>query len=493
MSTTFTTADPIVVIQTGQRVELTLAMTPTTDTTISAYEILDPLPTGLSFVAPDLIQGIATSAAVTNFDVQHTQVAADGTATTTTTDCQLVVLQGPGDPLGNFGLKCNLDIPSRELTFPGLAADQLPRFSSRERLDFDLGIFDDETPVRLNIGQVKVTFKQLDVDEPILLNTPTSFVTDGDRTSVPVYFDPDTLSDSLARGVNTDITKVAGRLQLEVAGIGAEVDARAFDTTETAGTFTIDQGESINTTETFDLDATWQAGWTDIQFSAIISLVVPGDSGLDIEFTRALVVNESGGSYTVTATGPTSGTGSSATPADWDTSLVLDAVTGTGTGLSIETTLTTDAQTTVSATVDPVRWSIIDSGGNWVLDEDGAVTDEAWDFIDGGSSVGSFFASPGTTYTNASLAAAIESQVGLSGITVQIDEFSITIYGLTGVSEVDVNDGSTHFTSTITEPGSPSYSNAIVSTRLIGLAHNTRVDPTIISLATPVELYRDHD
>ena len=292
-------------------------------------------------------------------------------------------------------------------------------------------------------------------------------------------------------------TFVDGTLQIEIAEEDDKEDARDYDQSEAGSTFTLSQGHSSTTTLSFDLTGYYESGFASVPFDLEIRLTVPGDSGLDISFTRTLVTSDSTGVVVIDSEGGTAtGSGSSTVASDWDTDIdITGGVTGYGSGygIDVDVELTTDAQTVpaiLQIDVEATSGSTIDGTTTTTVDFRESDTTSVFE-IDFSSQ---------STWTEAQVATALETGFSLSpgDLTVIIDgdNNQFAVYGAIPAAVYDAYSGG--FSSAVlktaaVDPDSPSYANCIISGTLTGTEKTgvTYREKRFIAQA-PVRLYRDH-
>lgn len=501
----------VVTATVGREIVITLEYTASASKTIYSWAIqTGTLPTGLAFVNPNTIVGTPTVNGVEQITIRKSEVDAAGSTSYVDHDAQIVVLPGvvavEDEVDDDFAMEMDMAIIQKEITIPGqdgLITDEdggvyLCKLFRNE--NFDLGVLPTKRGNAItlaDINEMPITFKVREVESPIALNDPTDVTISGNRIQTELFVDPDLVNTILGQGVQRDLkdTFVDGTFQIEIAEEDDKEDARDYDQSEAGSTFSLGQGHSSTTTLSFDLTGYYLSGFASVPFDLEIRLTVPGDSGLDISFTRTLVTSDSTGVVVIDSEGGTAtGSGSSTVASDWDTDIdITGGVTGFGSGygIDVDVELTTDAQTVNAVTGIDVALTggLIDGtvATTYGIRSSGPTVDYEIDF------------STASTWTAAAVAADIETGLSLSSgtitVTIDTDNDQFSIFGLPGtIVDVYSDDFSSAYNnSTEADPDSPSYANCIISGTLTGTekAGVSYRGKRFIAQA-PVRLYRDH-
>jgi hypothetical protein len=505
----------VVTATVGREIVITLEYTASASKTIYSWAIqTGTLPTGLAFVNPNTIVGTPTVNGVEQITIRKSEVDSAGSTSYVDHNAQIVVLPGvvavEDEVDDDFAMELDMAIVQKEITIPGqdgLITDEdggvyLCKLFRNE--NFDLGVLPTKRGNSItlsSINEMPITFKVREVESPIALNDPTDVTISGNRIQTELFVDPDLFSSILGQGVQPDLleTYVDGMLQIEIAEEDDKEDSRDYEDSQATSTFTLDEGYSATHSLSFDLTGYYESGFASVPFDLEIRLTVPGDTGLNITFTRTLVTSDSTGVVVIDSEGGTAtGSGSSTVAADWDTDIDITgnvSGAGSGYGIDVDVDLTTDAQ--VVNTIYQVDIQTTTSGGDPVIDGTTATT---VDFRDSGSSsLYEFDASTQSTWTAAQVAADIETGLSLSSgiLTVEIGEGAdhMSVYNLPGSVAEAYSDGYASTTSATnqTDPNSPEYTNCIVSATLTGTEKSgvTYREKRFIAQA-PVRIYRDH-
>lgn len=407
-------------------------------------------------------------------------------------------------------MELDFAIIEKALTVPGLEMTEDPNtgtsylFKIFRNENFDLGILPTKRGNTVALGSVNempITFKFREVEQAIALNDRTDVTISGNRVVTECFIDPDLVDGLLEQGIQKGLkeTFIDGILQVELAEEDTREDARGYEETESSSSFTLTEGWNQTYTLSFDLTGYYLASFASVPFTLVVRLTVPGDSGLDIEFTRTLVTSESGSVVVIDSEGgDATGSGSSTVAADWDTDIDITgnvSGAGSGFGIDVDVDLTTDAQDVNAVTGIDV--ALTTDSGNDVIDGTVATT---YDIRSSGPTVDhTIDFSTASTWTEAEVAANIETGLSLSSgtitVTIDVGNGQFAIYGLPGtIVDVYSDDFSSAYNAAnATDPDSPSYANCLVSATLTGgeKAGVTYREKRFIAQA-PVRLMRDH-
>lgn len=434
-----------------------------------------------------VLSGVPSVTTATVYTVTVTATNGDGSDSTS---FQLLIAPSAvGGTQDDFGDEVDFNLITRTMSIPGITspapstepsedgADDAENFlmsvTSGERLDLLLGLAKRGVLQDIDIDKIELTLKRFETDEAIVISQddPTEIGAGNGtrRYRVPVYFDAAQLDPFLDQATGLERTFVDFYCRAKIL---KKDDASAFSSTVASSTIaTLAQGQ----TETDAFAITITPELSSALFQLSITLVVPGDTNLNITLTRTMRITWDGTDYAVaTIEGSATGAGESTSAANWDTSLENVSVVGTGTGVTVNTSVVTTDQTDGNfRIVLPLQnYTVYDDGGilklaassteSWTFYDDGATSIGTWtptaDDDEGvaGTDVGSAVSETVTAYFNDAL-----------------DEVTLVFGSGTAVAQAKFND-STPVVDIGPNPGGPTYADAVVSAQVLGLVDPTR-------------------
>lgn len=438
--------------------------------------------------ATGVLEGVPSVSVATVYTVTVTATNDDGSDSI---EFQLLVSPtAVGGTQDDFGDEVDFDLLTRQLVIPGIGspapstepseegADAAENFlmmvTSGERLDLLFGLSKRGVLQDIDIDEIILTLKRFETDEAITVSqdVPTELGSgNGDRRyRVPVYFDESELDPFLEQATGLERTFVDFYFRAQIL---KKDDASDFESAVASSTIsTLTQGQ----TETDSFAITLTEELSSALYQLTITLVVPGDTNLNITLTRTMRVTWDETDYAVASIeGSATGAGESTTEADWDTALENTSVTGTGTGLTVATSLTTSAQTDGKfLLVLPLEnWTVQDDGfGGLILQ---ASSTETWSLYDSGDSL-LYEWNPNDNDTEGDVGSDIGT--GLSETVTATFTESGNLVTLLFPADTDVVkakfNASTPVVDAIPNPDGPSYADAVVSAQVIGLVDPTR-------------------
>jgi hypothetical protein len=323
----------------------------------------------------------------------------------------------------------------------------------------------------LDVTRVEVVIREFESDpgyvvgELDIAETGTSTTR---RFVTTVFLDPDQF-DAILSGYEGD----AATLATMYLGVRLELpdDDREYSGTDSETIPTLTQSDSDVDTMTVTIGAERTSSTL---YDVAVNLVCPTDTGLNVSLVQRIALTYSGSAYVLgTVTGTDIGTGNATDSRDWDTTLEITSLTATSTGISVETTVTTTAQ---SSTVDSVVCVL--EGSFFSFTTDGTTithgTSFNVEFNDGTSTIIGSAVTISNGDTESDVLAAIETATGEEVTSVVFDSGvsdTITVNFAAGSIVEETYDPATVTTvsTTVYTHAVPSYSNATVSIAVTGV------------------------
>jgi len=438
-------------------------------------------PSGIVISSGGAISGTPSVTTATAYTFSATATNGDGTSAAKTW-LVVVVPAAVGAVAGDPKRYLDFDLTYGTLQIPGKGTPQPatrpPLFAEKaaaltswrvgDRFELAVGALQDGVLQDLDVTRVEVVIREFESDpgyvvgELDIAETGTSTTR---RFVTTVFLDPDQF-DAILSGYEGD----AATLATMYLGVRLELpdDDREYSGTDSETIPTLTQSDSDVDTMTVTIGAERTASTL---YDVAVNLVCPTDTGLNVSLVQRIALTYSGSAYVLgTVTGTDIGSGSATDARDWDTTLEITSLTATSTGISVETTVTTTAQ---SATVDNVV-CVIDGTSN-SFTTDGATishaTSFATEFRDGTSTIIGSAVTISDGDTEADVLAAIETATGENVTSVVFDdgaESIIVTFGEGSTVEEEYSSATTN-AATVNMHAVPSYSNATVSIAVTGV------------------------
>lgn len=468
-------------------------------------------PAGITINSAGLATGTPTVTAPTAYTFSATATNGDGTSAAKTW-LVVVVPYVAGGPSNAFTRALDLDFDFRTLQIPGVGSplpkrratspatlvldgeeftdetEYLLAWTTGDRFTLSLGVVMKGVLQDLDITNIDVVLREQAGERKIVISegalTPTGSGSVA-RFERMLFLDEDEL-DPIVSAYESAAHSIAPML----LGLSISVadDDRDFSGTDSEAIPTLTQGDTDVDTMTVAI-ATHDT--TETLYDVAVALVCPTDTGLNISLTQRIALTWNGSAYVLgDVTGTDTGTGNATDARDWDTTLEITNLAATGTGISVETTVTTTAQ---SSTVDNVV-CVIDGAAN-SFSTDGSTISHATsfdvEFKDDTSTIIGSAVTISDGDSEADVLAAIETATGeeVTSVTFDSGTNNITIVFGEGATVDEYTIGASTEAATVNMHAVPSYSNAAVSVTVTGVEMPERSE-TITSAAVPVLIER---
>ena len=327
------------------------------------------------------LTGTVSEDIVTAYTASVTAENADGTSEPVSFVI-LVLPSATGSTSDDFSKEINFDLLTGLLSIPGISTataeneEAFASFISNERYELAIGADKRGLLQNVTLSGIDVTLRRRASDTPVLIGsgTPTSINTTTDRRfEQTIFIDEGAIAGLFQRGSFQN--SFEGFLQLKLE---SSDDDRAFASALVEETIaSMAQGATYSETLA-------PVVGTENDFSTAylltVKLVSPSDTGLEVTLTKTLYLTYTGTTYVLDSeSGADSGTGSSTVADDWDTTLSINSLAATTTGVTLDAEVVTSAQT------DATKWVLIltlqnytveSSGGLYISDP--ATGDELW-------------------------------------------------------------------------------------------------------------------
>lgn len=439
-----------------------------------------------------------TDIVVTAYTVSVTATNASGTSDAVSF-VMLVQPAADGATTDDLAVEIDFDILTKKLRVPqvtewlpaGEPGQEAPSdegyllsLTAEERFDVAVAAVKRGVIQDPDITAVDVTIKEFDTDRAITLTSGAlTEINDAAlrRFKRKCFVDPAAVESQLINGEGDlrSFFDAAMQVSLELSN-----DDRDFSATLSTETITtLDQGDTHDDTHAITIDT---EDTESRLYRAEVKLLTPSDPGLQVTLLRDFYLTYNGSAYVLgDLSGSTSGTGSSTVEADWDTTLSIQSLTATSTGISLGTRVTTTAYLT-----DDFRL-VLPLGVGEVGNTELFGAPETWEILDGTAST-IFTWEPQAGDTTADVAA--DFLAGASEVvTVTFDNASdtvtISLPEGTAIVEADPFSGSTVSAARI--PLGPSYADASVTVQVTGQPMPENSERRI-SHSARVRVYREH-
>lgn len=451
-----------------------------------------------------ILSGTATISQPTAYTISVTATNGDGTSDAVV---WLLVLipAAVGGTQDETSVEIDYDLITGQLSIPGIGgpvpeADgvssvavgdaegylALP-LTAEERFPLAIGVSKRGVLQDVDIAAVEVTLKEFATDRKIALNdgSVAEIGTDSTRRfATTIFVDPTLVEASLAGNAGLERDSFAGTMQLRLTKRNDDAGFVSSLSTETIAT--LDQGDTHNDTHAITIASEVAALR---KYLVTARLLTPSDPALQVTLTREISLTFGGGTYTLNVGGGvSSGTGSSTVEADWDTTLSIQQITATATGVSVDTRVVTTAQVSPeNRLVLDMRLMTVDGG---VLDAD--LDAETWEIRDSGDEA-IFTWSPAIGDGAADIAADFLAGSGET-VTVEMDNDNDIVRILLPSGSAMLTAVSNQSNPTVTagpEPLGPEYEDASVTVQVTGVSM-PELNETRISHSAKVLVYREH-
>ncbi len=441
-----------------------------------------------------------TDIAVTAYTVSVTATNASGTSDAVSF-VMLVQPAADGATTDDLAVEIDFDILTKKLRVPQVT-DWLPAgepgqeapsdegyllsLTAEERFDVAVATVKRGVIQDPDITAVDVTIKEFDTDRAITLTSGAlTEINDAAlrRFKRKCFVDPALVESQLINGEGDlrSFFDAAMQVSLELAN-----DDRDFSATLSTETITtLDQGDTHDDTHAITIDT---EDTESRLYRAEVKLLTPSDPGLQVTLLRDFYLTYNGSAYVLgDLSGSTSGTGSSTVEADWDTTLSIQSLTATSTGISLGTRVTTTAYLTEAVQlVIPLEDYTISAGAivagaseSWDIRDTFDNTIFTWSPSDGDEPAdveADFLSGASETVT-------VEFTDATNTVTISLPSGTSIATALYGGSTPQINAART--------PLGPSYADASVTVQVTGQPMPENSERRI-SHSARVRVYREH-